>query len=466
MILWESRVININILILDDEKKITDRIAEFLNKKPFEVFCAYTPSHAFDILNANTIDIIIIDVLLPEMNGIEVLAKVKKQFPDIEAIMVSGHGDMDMTINAMQKGAVDFLKKPFSSIDLQLAIERTSRYLRLQKRFNIEQNKNSIITRELETLIEKDFIGSSKVIRDVLNLAVQVGKDSDINALIVGENGTGKEIIARIIHYSSERKDKIFYPINSAAIPETLLESEFFGHRKGAFTDAKESKKGCFELADGGSLFLDEIADMPYSLQTKLLRAIEEKRIKQVGSEKEFSVDVRIISATNKDLEKLIDENKFRIDLYHRINNFVINIPPLRERVEDIEPLLYYFSEMMAKKKNRQLPIIKKEVIDTLRYYHFPGNVRELKNMIERAFILSQNNIIDLSHFSFMLNKEEKDTHREINLNLRENEILLIKKALLNTNYNQQKAAGLLGISRDSLIRRMKKYKIKINKKI
>ena len=360
MILWESRVININILILDDEKKITDRIAEFLNKKPFEVFCAYTPSHAFDILNANTIDIIIIDVLLPEMNGIEVLAKVKKQFPDIEAIMVSGHGDMDMTINAMQKGAVDFLKKPFSSIDLQLAIERTSRYLRLQKRFNSEQNKNSIITRELETLIEKDFIGSSKVIRDVLNLAVQVGKDSDINALIVGENGTGKEIIARIIHYSSERKDKIFYPINSAAIPETLLESEFFGHRKGAFTDAKESKKGCFELADGGSLFLDEIADMPYSLQTKLLRAIEEKRIKQVGSEKEFSVDVRIISATNKDLEKLIDENKFRIDLYHRINNFVINIPPLRERVEDIEPLLYYFSEMMAKKKNRQLPIIKK----------------------------------------------------------------------------------------------------------
>lgn len=457
---------NINVLILDDEKKITERIAEYLKRKPFEVFCAFTPSQAFEILNMNKIDIIIIDVLLPEMDGLEVLGKIKKQYPEIEAIMISGHGNMDMTIKAMQKGAVDFLNKPFTGIDLQLAIERTSRYLRLQNKFTIEQNKNSLITRELENLIEKEFIGKSNVIRDVISQAVHVGKESDINALIVGENGTGKEIIARIIHFCSDRKDKIFYPINSTAIPETLLESEFFGHRRGAFTDAKESRKGYFELTDGGSLFLDEIADMPYSLQAKLLRALEEKKIKPVGGDKEFSVDIRIISATNKDIEKLVDENKFRIDLYHRINNFVIQIPPLRQRVEDIEPLIYYFIEMMAKKKNRQVPIIKSEVIDALKYYHFPGNVRELRNMIERAFILSTNNVIDLSYFSFVLTKGKNEISREINLNLMDNEILLIKNSLMKTEYNQQQASRLLGISRDSLIRRMKKYKIRIDKKI
>ncbi len=457
---------NISVLILDDEKKIADRIAEFLTKDPFKVFTAYSPKQAFGILESNFIDIIIIDVLLPEVNGIEVLTFVKKNYPDIEAIIISGYGDMDMVIKSLQHGAIDFLKKPFNSIDLQLAIERTKRYITLHKRLNVEQNKNSLISYELEKLIDKNFIGISKVIKDVLELAVQVGRDSDINVLIVGENGTGKEIIARIIHYASDRKDKSFSAINSAAIPETLLESEFFGHRKGAFTDAKENKKGYFELTDGGSLFLDEIADMPHSLQTKLLRAIEEKRIKQVGSDKEFPVDVRIISATNKDLEKLIEEKKFRLDLYHRINNFIISIPPLRERLEDLEPLVSYFAEIYAKKKNKKIPRIHKEVINNLKNYNFPGNVRELRNMVERAMILSKDDFLDMSHFSFSLKVNETKSLGKNNLNLKINEILLIRQALSTTKYNQQKAAVLLGISRDSLIRRMKKYNILINKEL
>jgi DNA-binding NtrC family response regulator len=464
MMKWRNKLNPINVLILDDDEKVTDRIAEYLAREPFKVFSAYTPNQAFSILNSNEIDIIIIDILLPEMNGIDVLSFVNKNYPDIEAIMISGHGDMDIVIKAMQKGAIDFLKKPFNSVDLQLAIERTSRYIKLHKRLNIEQNKNSLISCELEKLIDKKFIGTSKVIKDVLGLAVQVGRDSDINVLIVGENGTGKEIIARIIHYASNRKDKSFSAINSAAIPETLLESEFFGHRKGAFTDAKENKKGYFELANEGSIFLDEIADMPYSLQAKLLRAIEEKRIKPVGSDKEFTVDVRIISATNKELEKLIEEKKFRLDLYHRINNFIIIIPPLRDRIEDIEPLLYYFVEIYAMKKNRQIPKIHNEVIENLKNYSFPGNVRELRNMVERALILSKENVLDMSHFSFLYAKNEIKTTGKTNFNLKDNEVLLIKQALSKTKFNQQKAAGLLGISRDSLIRRMKKHKVLINK--
>ena len=466
MKIWRKKLNNINILVLDDDEKIVERIAEFLSKDSFEVFSAYTPSQALSILNSNPIDIIIIDILLPEMNGIDILTFINKNYPNIEAIMISGHGDIDLVIKAMQNGAIDFLKKPFNTIDLQLALERTSRYIKLNKRFNVEQNKNSLISSELERLIEKNFIGHSKKIKEVLDLAVQVGKDSDISVLICGENGTGKEIVARIIHYASDRKNKNFCAINSAAIPETLLESEFFGHRKGAFTDAKENKKGFFELADGGSIFLDEIADMPYSLQAKLLRAIEEKKIKPVGSDKEFSVDVRIISATNRELGKLIEEKRFRLDLYHRINNFIINIPPLRERVEDIEPLVCYFIDFFSLRKNRKIPLIQKEVIDNLKNYNFPGNVRELRNMVERALILSKFDELDMSHFSFYLKKHENKITEKPNLKLSDNEILLIKQALLSTKYNQQKAASLLGISRDSLIRRMKKYRILINKEL
>ncbi|MCK4653710.1 MAG: sigma-54-dependent Fis family transcriptional regulator [Candidatus Cloacimonetes bacterium] len=448
-------------LILDDETSITNKLHRYLTRKKFAVFCANTPQEAFQVLIKNKIDIVLCDILLPEMNGIEVLKRIKSTNPEIEVIMISGHGDMDTVIQAIRLGAVDFIRKPFSGLDAQLAIERTGKYIKLQNRIQSVENLNSLISRELENLIDQECIGTSEAIQEVLDLTLKAAKDRDINVLITGENGTGKEIIARIIHFASVRKEHPFFPVNSSAIPETLLESEFFGHRKGAFTGATENKKGCFELAHGGSLFLDEIADMPYSLQAKLLRAIEEKKIKQVGSNDEVPVDVRIISATNKKIKNLVKDNKFRLDLYHRINTFIIDVPPLRERKDDIEPLLIHFINFFSKKKKKNVPQISKNLINKLKKYKFPGNVRELKNMVERALILANGGILSEEYFPLVDHTLEpvKAKSKE-SYNFEQNEINLIKETLKITNNSKVKAAQLLGIPRYTLVRKMKKFNI------
>ena len=327
-----------------------------------------------------------------------------------------------------------------------------------------KNEKINLISRELENLIEKDFIGKSENIKSVLELAFTSASNKDTHVLITGENGTGKEIIARIIHHASERKKEAFIPVNCTAIPETLLESEFFGHRKGAFTGAIENKKGLFELADNGTLFLDEIADMPPSLQAKLLRVIEEKKFKRIGENKEIPVNVRIISATNRNIKELIDKKEFRIDLYYRINTLEINIPSLRKRPEDIEPLIRHFAEFFAKKMKKPIPKISKELIHNLRKYNFPGTVRELKNLVERAMILSKNNFLDVSDFP--ITSEEIFEQPTLKSAEAEDEIIAVKKALRSANFNQIKAAELLGISRLVLIRKMKKYNIIIKKTV
>ncbi|MBE9512381.1 MAG: sigma-54-dependent Fis family transcriptional regulator [Bacteroidetes bacterium] len=454
----------LRVLILDDERKIADKVSTYLMKQGYNAQSAYFPTQAIKILNRDPIDILISDVLMPEMNGLDLLKKIKSLYPHVEVIMITGHGDMDMVIKAMHLGAVDFIKKPFSFLDIQLAIERTGKFLRLQNQLQLVENRSSLISRDLENRIEKNLIGTSKKIKRVLETALKAGQDRDVSILITGENGTGKEIIARIIHHASERNKDVFFPVNSSAIPDSLIESEFFGHRKGSFTDAKEDKKGIFELANGGSLFLDEIADMPFGLQAKLLRALEEKKIKRVGSNKEIDVDIRLISATNQDIDQLIEEKKFRLDLLHRINTVTIAIPPLRERLEDIESLLNYFVEYFAKRKNKPIPVIEPDVLDHLKSYYFPGNVRELRNMIERAFILSGNDQLTVSDFPITNKNVLPENNESPGLNIFENELYLIREAMKKTNFNQKKAAVLLGISRDALIRRIKKYNIKINK--
>ena len=452
----------INVLILDDEIRITEKIKNFLMKQNFATYCANHPNDAFQIMQENRIDILISDVLLPQMNGIDVLQKTKKEFPDTEVIMISGHSDIDTVIKAIRIGAIDFIRKPFRFADVQLAIERTGKFISLQQQLDEKMDHVSLISRELESRIEKNFIGISSSIKNVLMIAMKAAQDKDVNVLITGENGTGKEIVARIIHYASERNKFPFFPVNSAAIPETLLESEFFGHMKGAFTGAIDNKKGCMEMANGGTLFLDEIADMPINLQAKLLRVLEDHKIKRVGGNKEIHVNNRLISATNKELKNLIKEKKFRIDLYHRINTINIHIPPLRERTEDIQPLLKHFVKSISIQKNQKVPEIADDVLPKLMRYSFPGNVRELRNMIERAIILCNDNTITAKDF-LISQQENTDT---LHLNLDSNEIKLIKEALQLSDYNQNQASQLLGISRDALKRRLKKHHIKIVKEM
>lgn len=381
----------------------------------------------------------------------------------MEVIMISGHGDMDTVIQAMRDGAIDYLRKPFRHIDIQLSIERTEKYLKLYRRYLEMQDKHSLISSELERMIDRTFIGESRPIRQVLELASTAAKYPNTNVLITGESGTGKEIVARIIHYASEQHNQPFCAVNSSAVTDSLLESEFFGHVKGSFTGAINDKKGYFEVANGGTLFLDEIADMPFALQAKLLRAIEEKKIKRVGGNEEIQVDFRIIAATNHNVENLIESRQFRLDLFHRLNTLTINIPPLRERPEDIEPLLRYFVNYFSAKLNKPLPKINAQLVESLKEYDFPGNVRELRNMIERAMIFCNTQTLSPVDFQLSGSKNGKSA-RSVVLNLDEQEQNLILQALNECGYNQVLAAKMLGISRDSLIRRMKKFNIRIMK--
>jgi DNA-binding NtrC family response regulator len=449
----------LNVLILDDEKRFTEELAEFLDNSGFQSFEANSASQGLSFLKTQSIDLLILDVRLPGFDGLDILKDVKVAYPNLEVIMVSAHGDMDTVIKAMRLGAFDYLRKPFRHLDIRIAIERTQKFLLLQREKKQLEEKNSLISKSLEERIERHFIGVSPCIKNVLEEALTVAKYPETNVLVTGESGTGKENIARIIHYASTRKDAIFCAVNSSSITDSLLESEFFGHKKGSFTGAIADKKGFFEVSDHGTLFLDEIADMPMNLQAKMLRAIEEKKITRVGDTHPIDIDFRIISATNNPLDKLVEEKKFRLDLMHRLNTFHIHIPPLRERVEDIEPLLLFFLEDISMKLNKPTPTLKKEVINVLKKYSFPGNVRELRNMVERAIILNKGGLMSIDDFPVRGAVSKIESIAE-NLNLEVHEAELIRVALKNTNYSQTAAAKLLGIERMALVRKMQKYNI------
>jgi transcriptional regulator with PAS, ATPase and Fis domain len=294
-------------------------------------------------------------------------------------------------------------------------------------------------------------------------MAMSAADFQDTSVLITGESGTGKENIARIIHFASKRKDNLFCAVNSGSITDSLLESEFFGHKKGSFTGALADRQGFFEISNQGTLFLDEIADMPMNLQAKMLRAIEEKKITRVGDTRAIKTDFRILSATNHDLDQLVDQKKFRLDLLHRLNTLHIHIPPLRDRPEDIEPLLMFFAEDFAAKMNKQIPQIDKAVIHLLKSYTFPGNVRELKNMTERAIILSKGNSIGVDDFPVKTTVRSESAKKSGTLNLEATEAEMIRRALSKCNNNQTAAAGELGIQRMALVRKMQKYNITLN---
>jgi len=336
-----------------------------------------------------------------------------------------------------------------------IAIERTTKFINLQRNLSRLTDDNSLITKELERRVEKNFIGNSAVIRKLLEDTIHLASFADTPIIISGESGTGKEIIARIIHYASPRKDKKFCPINCAALPETLLESEFFGYKKGTFTGALQDKKGYLELSAGGTIFLDEIADMPPNLQSKLLRVLEEKKFMKIGTNMEVPVDVRFVAATNKDLGKLMQDESFRKDLFYRLSAYQIIIPPLRERTEDIEPLLNYFISYFCELNRIPIPKVDPLLLKEIVLYSFPGNVRELKNLVERALIINRSGTLTTDDFPMFSSDDSP-----VESTLDQIQIAQIKKALQEADNNQSQAAIALGISRFTLIRKIRKYNI------
>jgi DNA-binding NtrC family response regulator len=454
----------IKILVVDDEQRVREEISEFLTENNYEVYKAAAPSEAFLILKEKEVHIVILDIKLPEMDGLTALQVIRENYPDTEVIMISGHGDMNSVIEAMRHDAADFFPKPFRLMDINLAIQRTTRYLDLQNKYKELEKNYSLISGEIQKSIGHQLIGKSKGMKKVISMMSKVAHVENTTVLITGESGTGKELVARGIHFLSNRNKQYFHSVNCSAIPESLFESEFFGHKKGSFTGAVENKAGWFEIANKGTLFLDEIGDMPLSQQAKLLRVLEERKVSRVGSHEKIDVDVRVIAASNQELMKMSQEKKFRLDLYHRISSFVIDLPPLRERKEDISLLLKYFidyySRHLAKEIKKIDPAIEKELLR----YAFPGNIRELRNLVERAIIISEKGILNLDDFQFgRVEPTEETTYAspaEEIWDLEVAERRLITRALERTNNNKSKAADLLNISWQSLDRRMKKFDI------
>jgi len=456
----------IRVLILDDEKHFTEELAEFLELSGHVVYEANTVAEGMAMLDKNPVDLLILDIRLPGADGLDILKKVKAERPMLEVIIVSGHGDMETVIKAMRLGAFDYLRKPFRHIDIQIAIERSQKFLILQHKLKTAEEKNSLISKSMEEQINRQFIGVSSSIQRILEQAMMAAQYPDTNVLITGESGTGKENIARIIHFGSSRKKNLFCAVNSSAITDSLLESEFFGHKKGSFTGAISDKKGFFEISDEGTLFLDEIADMPLNLQAKILRSIEEKVITRVGDTQPIKTNFRIISATNYSLDSMVKEKRFRLDLLHRLNTLQIHIPPLRERTEDIKPLIESFVSEFAKKMNKPIPIISKSIVDELSGYSFPGNVRELRNMVERAIIFSKGAKLNIEDFNVYARLSPPPSRAQTlslsDLQIKEKQF--IQDTLKECHFNQTETANLLGISRDALIRKMKKYAITVSK--
>jgi len=456
----------LKILVLDDEKVFREEIREFLENDGFSVLLSAKPSEAFTVLSENEIDILILDLRLPEMDGLEVLKRVKVQYPEIEVIMITGHGDMDAVIQAMRHGAVEFFPKPFRLLDMRAAIQRTKRFITLNSEFKEINQTYSLISKELLESVGNEILGKTAAINQVVDLMSKVAKADNTSVLITGESGTGKELVARGIHYLSERKKSYFYAVNCSAVPESLFESEFFGHKKGSFTGANEDKAGWFEIAHGGTLFLDEVVEMQPAMQSKLLRVLEERKIRRIGSSVDIPVDVRIIAATNQDVSKLLETGRFRADLYYRLNSFEINIPPLRERKEDIPILLDYYVKLLSQRLGKKISSLDSNISRLMMSYNFLGNVRELRNMVELAVILSDGNKLSLKNFTGLTPSADHvsptSTIGEEIFDLDLIEKIVIMKALEKTGYKKAETAQLLNITRQSLDRRLEKYEINI----
>jgi DNA-binding NtrC family response regulator len=454
-----------SVLVVDDEVGARESLKMIL-KNDYEVFSAKNAEEALLQIKEHSPDVILLDIILPDLDGLKVLERIKQNDPDMVVIMITATKTVKTAVEAMKLGAYDYVTKPFDIDELRLIISRSLSTQALEQEVKYrreEMDKNFDF---------RNIIGKSRSMKDIFKVVKQIA-DSKSTALIMGESGTGKELISRAIHYNSNRKNYPFVTINCAAIPETLIESELFGHEKGAFTNAIEKKLGRFEVAHQGTLFLDEIGELSLATQAKILRFLEEREFNRVGGSKTIKVDVRLITATNKDLNQLIKKGGFREDLYYRINVVPILIPPLRERREDIPLLIDHFINRFGVENNKNVKGISKEALDVMMQYEWPGNIRELENLIERVITLTSNEYIQVNELPpFFKGAPKVDGLKESVLNGKvsflqaeeefEREVIL--DALKKTNYIQSHAAEILGISRRILKYKMDKLGINQSK--
>jgi len=444
------------IIIIDDEKEICESMKMILEYEGYVVDYSTSASKGLKLIEGEQPACVLLDIQMPEMNGFEVLKKIKENIPSLSVIIISAHGSVENAIKATRLGAFDFIEKPIDRDKLLISVRNA-----------IEQNKLITENIEIKKTLEGsgDILGKSKSIINIHELIEKVAP-LDTRVLITGENGTGKELVARAIHKNSQRKDKPFIEVNCAAIPNELIESELFGHEKGSFTGAVSQRIGKFELANKGTLFLDEVGDMSPQAQAKVLRAIEDGKIERVGSGKKIEVDVRIISATNKDLADEIGKESFREDLFHRLNVIPIQIPPLRERKEDIPILVEYFSnEIITRHKKPPVKFLD-DAIKLLQEMSWTGNIRELKNIVERIIIIIDKREIARSDIEFLLKPGQAtmDDIIDVSNSFQEfkekAERAFIIKQLNENNWNISKTAEILDIQRSHLYNKMKKYEI------
>lgn len=444
-----------NILTIEDDPLQRKLIKENLEEEKFIVFEAATGKEALNIIAESPIDIAIVDYKLEAETGIEVIKQMLEKNPLITPIMVTAFSNVENAVEALKMGAYDYIVKPIDFEKFLLVIERALERQRLQK--EVLSLRSSLE----EKFSSKNFVFSSPAMNEVMRMISKASK-SNATVLISGETGTGKDLVAKTIHFSSVRKNEPYLAVNIPSLPETLIESELFGAEKGSFTGAHERKLGKFEAAAGGTLFLDEIGDLPFQLQVKLLRFLQEKEFYRLGSSTPKKSDVRIIAATNRNLEKLIEEENFRPDLYYRLNVIPIHVPPLRNRREDIPPLVDHFIRKYAEKEKKTIEEISAEAMNLLLHYSFPGNIRELENFIERAIVFCDGNHITSADLPlFLKEKKEEQLEQEGNSltdEVRRLEIRKIKKALIENNGIKSKAAKALGITERMLSYKMKTY--------
>jgi DNA-binding NtrC family response regulator len=441
------------ILIVDDDQDMREMIQDILKDRGHHVMTAPTGQEALKILGEGAVSVVLTDLRMKGMQGLELLSEIKQSYPDISVILMTAFGSVETAVEAMKVGASDYLVKPVKKDELIRVIERVAREASLRREVS-----------RLRKAVDKEYsfhqiIGKSKPMREVFDLIRRVA-DSPTNILITGESGTGKELVAKAIHFNSDRKDAPFTAVNCAAIPDQLLESELFGHMRGAFTDAKTDKRGLFEESQKGTLFLDEISEVPLMLQAKLLRAIQEKEVRRVGATKALPVDVRIIAATNLNLAEEVKAKRFRDDLYYRLNVIELKLPPLHERREDIPLLVDAFLKKYGESRGKAIKGINESALALLMDYGWPGNVRELENVIERAVTLNRVETISSDDLPPVIqgargDRRVLDEAAERTLPLHDIEKEYIKKILEKMGGNKYQAAQALGIDRKTLYRKL-----------